>query len=316
GSGRTCDQRGEGGGTSFGINVGFSVKCLFWTRVVAETVWKLFAKVQTEASDIVDVSTITREYPQRFGKAEFILPEFNAINKAAYWNYQRSRVYIRTHHGLPKVNGPRVTWKIGVVPNKIVRLDESRPELCPLCGFTKVYKWGTYSQTVYDLRFTKAGIKRWVVRYIFHRFACWHCKRPFQLYSHQPKYGTALYAYILYQLLEMAIPQNAIATNLWRLFGLPFCGSGVNHLKANIAEKYREAYEAILARIVSGQLIHVDETKATVNGKDRYVWVLTSLVDIAFVYRTTREVEFLREMLKPFTGVLVSDFYSGYDAIP
>jgi hypothetical protein len=114
----------------------------------------------------------------------------------------------------------------------------------------------------------------------------------------------------------MAIPQNALAANLWRLFGLPFSRGGVNRLKANAAEKYREAYDAILARIVTGQLIHVDETKATVKGKDGYVWVLTSLVDIAFVYRSTREVEFLREMLKPFTGVLVSDFYSGYDAIP
>jgi len=34
-----------------------------------------------------------------------------------------------------------------------------------------------------------------------------------------------------------------------------------------------------------------------------------------YLYKPTREGEFLRELLKSFHGVLVSDFYSAYDAI-
>jgi hypothetical protein len=131
-----------------------------------------------------------------------------------------------------------------------------------------------------------------------------------QAYSHKPKYGAALFAYVLYQLFEIGVSQNAIAGSLTRLFGLPFSRGGVNRLKETAAAKYRAAYDDILRRIVNGKLIHVDETKAKVEGKDGYVWVFTSMEEVAFVYRATREAEFLYEMLRKFKGVLVSDYYS------
>ena len=36
-----------------------------------------------------------------FGRIEFALPEMETINKAAYWDYQRERVYVKS------VNKPR-----------------------------------------------------------------------------------------------------------------------------------------------------------------------------------------------------------------
>jgi hypothetical protein len=196
-----------------------------------------------------------------------------------------------------------------------VHVEESRPDRCPHCEGTLICKWGTLGQTAYDLRFTNIGIKRWVIRFVFQRFICWHCKRPLQTYSHKPKYGNALFAYVLYQLFEMGVSQNAIAASLSRLFGLPFSRGGVNRLKEAAAARYRATYDDILRRIVSGKLIHTDETKAKVEGKDCYVWVFTSLEDVAFIYRATREAEFLHEMLRTFKGVLVSDYFSGYVSI-
>ena len=35
---------------------------------------------------------------------------------------------------------------------------------------------------------------------------------------------------------------------------------------------------------------------------------------VYFFYRDSREAAFLTELLKPFTGVLVSDFFTGYDS--
>ena len=35
----------------------------------------------------------------------------------------------------------------------------------------------------------------------------------------------------------------------------------------------------------------------------------------SYMYRTTREGDFLRELLKGFHGVLVSDFYAAYDSL-
>jgi hypothetical protein len=38
--------------------------------------------------------------------------------------------------------------------------------------------------------------------------------------------------------------------------------------------------------------------------------------EVAYVYRETREGGFLLTMLKNFKGILVSDFYAAYEAIP
>jgi hypothetical protein len=50
-------------------------------------------------------------------------------------------------------------------------------------------------------------------------------------------------------------------------------------------------------------------------GSRRYVWVLTSMEEVAYFYAPTREGSTIRTMLKDFSGVLVSDFYAAYDAI-
>ena len=46
-----------------------------------------------------------------------------------------------------------------------------------------------------------------------------------------------------------------------------------------------------------------------------YVWVLSNAEEVLYLYRESREVIFLKELLKGFSGVLVTDFYPGYDSI-
>ena len=65
--------------------------------------------------------------------------------------------------------------------------------------------------------------------------------------------------------------------------GRPISRGSVNRLNEVAAAKYRAAYDDILCRIVNGKLIHADETKANVEGRDVYVWVFTSLEEVAFV---------------------------------
>jgi hypothetical protein len=45
------------------------------------------------------------------------------------------------------------------------------------------------------------------------------------------------------------------------------------------------------------------------------VWVFTNGEEVAFQYKPTREGEFLKELLKNFDGVLISDFYGAYDSL-
>src|SRR5207237_2480567 len=74
--------------------------------------------------------------------------------------------------------------------------------------------------------------------------------------------------------------------------------------------------EAILRAILKSNFVHVDETKINIEGVDHYVWVFTDGMHILFRMTQTRETEIVREVLAGYQGVLVSDFYPGYDGIP
>ena len=45
------------------------------------------------------------------------------------------------------------------------------------------------------------------------------------------------------------------------------------------------------------------------------MWVFANMMNVAYVYRPTREGKFLHELLNNFDGVLVTDFYSAYDSL-
>ena len=265
----------------------------------------------------VDVDSLKREYPQRFGEVEFALPEFQRINEAAYWDYQRNKVYIRSNQRLKRLTRKtameRPLAKVRV--NTMITVEEQRPASCRCCNSTLIYKFGKMNQIVYDLMFSTAGVKRWVTRYSFSRYICWHCKATLQLYVHKPKYGIGLRSYLLYEIIELQIPQNAISKTVRQLFSLPLSRGAVNRVKATEADRYEGTYRAILDRVAAGSLVHADETKVAIDGKDGYVWVFTNLEDVAFVYSETREARTVQDVLLSFRGVLVSDFYAGYDSI-
>lgn len=48
---------------------------------------------------------------------------------------------------------------------------------------------------------------------------------------------------------------------------------------------------------------------------DGYIWVFTNLEAVYYVYRQNRESDFLHSFLEGFNGILISDFYSGYDSL-
>jgi predicted RecB family nuclease len=287
------------------------------TQRVAEALFHACRGLVSENPEmcVVNADSLKREYPQRFGKTEFLLPEFQKINEAAYWDYQRNRVYVRSDTRLSRRRALKQSLRMRLPSNKTIIVEEERPASCRRCNGTLIYKWGRYSQTVFDLRFSPGTIKRWVVRYSFSRYICWRCKAAFQLYVRKPKYGTGLCAYLVYNVIDVQTPQNVVAKTTRQLFGLTLSRGLISHIKALEAERFRPTFRMILDRIAAGKLAHADETKISVGGKDGYVWVFTSLEDVAFIYTETREGSTLQEVLGKFRGVLVSDFYAAYDSI-
>ena len=257
-----------------------------------------------------------RESSYLFKRNEFVLSEFETINNAAYWNYQRERIYVKSPNkpALRRRRDPRN--RDALIPNTTI--EYSRPSSCPTCRSQPIYKHGKKSRIVVDLRFMQHGIKRWITRYIARRYRCPSCGRiihPHDRKRLNSRYGPNLVAYAIYQNIELGLPQNRVALSIKEMFGLDISRSAINRFKAAAAQAYDRAYGQILERLCTGRLLHVDETSAGVLGKEGYVWVLTSLEEVAYFYTPTRSGDTIQGMLRDFSGVLVTDFYAVYDTI-
>jgi len=120
---------------------------------------------------------------------------------------------------------------------------------------------------------------------------------------------------MVYQTIDLRIPRSVVTQSMNRLFGLDLKTVTVSKMKSAMAEYYKGAQDQILRKIITGNLLHVDETKVNLRGKSGFVWVFTNLQEVAYLYTETREGDMLKTLLAEFKGVLVSDFYAVYDAI-
>jgi len=173
-------------------------------------------------------------------------------------------------------------------------------------------------KTVYDVRFSRYGVRRWAVTYHYSTYWCWRCHRMLGVPEELKPwgvYGRNLTMYAVYKAIDLCMPQHSIAQELNRLFKLGMQEGAVHRLKALAAEYYKETRARILEKLIKGEVIHADETPIVLKHKRGYVWVFASFREVVYFYTETREGIFVERTLKEFSGVLVSDFYAPYDSL-
>src|SRR5262249_42593567 len=148
--------------------------------------------------------------------------------------------------------------------------------------------------------------------------SCGKCKNVFthpEFPQVKTKYGRGLISWCIYQ--NVACRQNMLQVRrvLAEVFNLRLGQPQMERVKTAGAGHYQAGVARNLAEILRGPLIHIDETEVNLRGRKGYVWVLTSMEQVYFFYRDSREGTFLKEMLQGFKGVLVSDFFTAYDSL-
>jgi hypothetical protein len=132
----------------------------------------------------------------------------------------------------------------------------------------------------------------------------------------QGHFGHSFQAWVVYQRIVLRLPYRIIVQVTEHLFGIGLSApSGVNFLR-NLACYYAPTEENILQAILKSAVVHVDDTKLNIQGVEHYVWVFTDGKHVVFRMTETREADIVREVLAGYQGVLVSDFYPGYDSMP
>jgi predicted RecB family nuclease len=271
-----------------------------------------------DKSGIVYTDTLGKTMDTKWRKFKSSISGLEQINSAARWDYQRSRVYARPK---PMKRLNLTTPKKSPRPKKqkYIEIKWIPPSGCPKCSSRRRREDRVVSRYVRDLLFGTASIRQSFVSYAFQTYRCQSCDHIYGIDERYCKkgykYGWNLLSYIIYLIVDLCIPQAVAYRSLSRLFDFLLPRSVINYMKARASNYYLPTRDALLKRIINGQLVHADETRANIKGKLAYVWVLTNLHEVVYILAETREGALVQKLLANFRGVLVSDFYSAYDSI-
>jgi predicted RecB family nuclease len=296
---------------------------LFQVAAHAESGGKATLRV-AEGTPVPDVQNADQlAFPPDWGPITFFHPDFAHINKCSYFNYQRQRVYVRTSKVLRRRQGG-----CGKCVNRRLRVSKRiiiEGRKCPHCKSKAIVQIPRSSHEIkdprrkraFDLVFTPAGVRRRVIECRTIPYRCQQCGTAFlpERYERLDKHFHALKSWAMYQHVAQDLSLPKIEATLMELFGLLVRYAEIHMFKALMARHYRVGYKKLLAKLLAGKVLHVDETEVVLRTGKAYVWVFTSLEEAVFMYRPTREGAFLKDLLKDFRGVLVSDFYAAYDSI-
>jgi hypothetical protein len=292
-----------------------ALHCLLETlRHLAETV---------DAGTDADFADQPKEHASEVGHQ--LHATFDTILRSAHAEYGRRRITVRN----PRVKEQRkrgapaghaaycrtTAAKAGTV----VRVRPKR--LCPRHNGQILELPGEMAEhTLTDLRFSKSGCRRTMTKYVGQKAYCPRCKHAYlppaisRLAGRV--FGHRLQAWTLYLRMCLRLPYRVINQTLDDLFGIGASDATLVNMLGYLSNFYEATEKNLFAQMLNGPVIHVDETRLNIQGEDKYVWVLTDGRHVVFRLTDTRETPLVRELLRDFKGVLVSDFYAGYDAMP
>jgi len=269
-----------------------------------------------ESEHYISMNNIKDESYLKWGNPNYRIQDFEEINKFAYFDYQHTKIYLRTNKKIKK--GLKKKESLDKLYNKIDKKFQMFPKTCPNCRHNEFSRTKKHTKIVTDLKFSKNGIRRWVVGFDGGSFRCLKCKKIFtpDNFSNLPKYGHNLISWSINHYVSYRVGLNKVVDILSESFHIHVPQSIMYRFKLHFSEKYAATFAEIKQNIVNGSLIHVDETEVNIRDSSGYVWVFTNMDSVFYLFRPNREAVFLEDLLKDFNGILVSDFYPGYDSLP
>jgi len=271
--------------------------------------------------EVVQVESLANETERRndaLGKQKYAMADFEAITKCAYFEYQRARVFLRTNFNFRNIQRrqSRKEKKPAVRVNKVV---VCRARTCPFCKCRDLAlnEIRPHTKLSFDLRISRGGMSRIVTRYRCHWYKCSRCCRCFlpNAYTEKERFGHNFAAWVIHQHIANRVTYQNLATTARECFSLPINFRKLYEFKARFAQYYGPAYKKLFESLVSGPLLHADETTFNLQKGKCYVWVFTNMEEVVFVYRPDRNTSFLHDLLGNFHGILVTDFFTGYDSL-
>lgn len=251
--------------------------------------------------------------------------QLNSILNFSYSNYDKKKICFRQDGSVE--NSAKSMWskkgyegqrKVKPKATKIVQVPPG--EYCPKhpCMPVKLSKHVS-RRLIIDLAFTKNGVRKTITEYVGNQGYCPKCQRSYappgiRKYGSNTLYGAGFKAWYIYQRVALRLPYQSIEDVIEEQFGEKISVVSSSFIK-DVAMNYVETEMSITKRLLEGPFIHADETTINIHGTTQYVWVFTNGKRVIFRLRKSRDATIVHDLLGNYHGVLVSDFYPGYDSV-
>jgi len=301
---------------------------LIYNREDCEALYHLVEKLSTiqQSSETLSEIDFAQE-PKRYSTdvGEQMHHEFRDILEFAHANYDHKKIHFREKSSPKKTFGKsqRSSQQYAKIGKHVTRQVAVPPRpFCPHCQQSSLTPTELpVEQVSIDLVVTKNGIRKTVTKRVSVKGMCKVCGRYYlpdgmRAWGRPHVYGHGMKAWVVYQRVGLRMPYNAILELLDEQFNHHVSkGSVVSFLK-ELGQYYASTEQMMLRALLTSPVIHVDETPVNIRGVLHYVWVFTNGRYVVLKYTETREATIVHDVLKTYQGVLISDFYPGYDAVP
>ena len=256
---------------------------------------------------------------------EQIHGRFEALLKFAHADYDEKKIRIQQNDTEESTNSKEhrryVSHKGYTLPRATKVIHIPQKDLCPKCGDIPLQASSTLSErTITDLVFSKNGCRKTITKYVCPKGYCQKCCRYYspEESSNFPSfhlYGHGLQAWVVYQRLALRLPYRLIVQSLKDLFNVHVAEANLVGFLKDFAHYYSDTEQLLVKHLLESPYIHADETRINLQGVDHYVWVFTDGTHVIFKLTETREATIVHDLLSDYQGILISDFYSGYDSV-
>lgn len=285
------------------------------------------SKIRESANTLSGVDFVDQPKRHATKSGEQVHGQFETLLKFAHTNYDKKKISFRQndkqdedskkrrssskkgYQGQRKVR-PKATKTIQVQPATVCPNHNE-----PLRPTGRISK-----RLIIDLVPGKNGIKKTITQYVGAQGYCLKCHRyhippDIRKYGANQLYGPGFQAWIVYQRVALRMTYGSIAEAMAEQFNEKEPGETISPFIRNLSQYYAETEAKLVHSLLNSPFIHADETSINIRGTTQYVWTFTNDKYVVFKLTKTREATIAYEFLKNYSGILISDFYSGYDSI-
>jgi uncharacterized protein YprB with RNaseH-like and TPR domain len=223
-------------------------------RPGAESAPPASEKGEPPVAFVEDVERLTDFYT--WGGVNFVHPDYEYINKCAYFDYQRERVYVRTNKNIRKsAAGKKKSLNRALRASEQVMIIASKRPVCKSKELTGDVKKQVRTQEprvkrAFDLLLTSGGIKRKVIEFRTSVHQCRKCGEEFVPEQHQrlDKHFHGLKSWAMFQHVEHRTSLYIIVKMVEEFFGIRILHTEIHMFKSLMARYYKPTYQRLLKK--------------------------------------------------------------------